>query len=125
MFCYCFQLLLRNQGLFPVSLIQLTSRWLGAGREHSQTVHPSRPIEIFHKRPAQFTKGAWSGCRKLSYFPVSVRPNPLLSRNQNSFLGTLWNLWFSGFRDRSSGTDWKLAIRWWKKCSLFCIFIIM
>jgi len=37
-----------NQGLLPVSDIQLMSRCAGAGREHGQTASPSWPIEIFH-----------------------------------------------------------------------------
>jgi len=37
-----------NQGLFPVSHIQLMSRCAGAGREHSQAASPSWPMEIFH-----------------------------------------------------------------------------
>jgi len=37
-----------NQGLFPVSHIQLTSRCAGAGREQSQATSPSWPVEIYH-----------------------------------------------------------------------------
>jgi len=37
-----------NQGLFPVYHIQLMSRCVGAGREHSQAANPGRPMEIFH-----------------------------------------------------------------------------
>jgi len=37
-----------NQGLFPVSHMQLMSRCAGAGREHSQADNPSWPVEIFH-----------------------------------------------------------------------------
>jgi len=43
-----FLLLLRNQGLFSVSHIQLMSRCAGAGSEHSQADSPSWPTEIFH-----------------------------------------------------------------------------
>jgi len=37
-----------NQGLFPISHIQLMSRCAGAGREYSQAPSPSCPMEIFH-----------------------------------------------------------------------------
>jgi len=37
-----------NQGLFPVSHIQLMSSCAEAGREHSQTASPTWPMEIFH-----------------------------------------------------------------------------
>jgi len=37
-----------NQGLFPISHIQLLSRWAGAGREHSQAASSSQPMELFH-----------------------------------------------------------------------------
>jgi len=44
----CFQLLLRNKGLFSVSHVRLTSRCTGSGREQSQAANPSWPIDIFH-----------------------------------------------------------------------------
>jgi len=37
-----------NQGLFPVSCIQLMSRCAGDGREHSQAASSGWPMEIFH-----------------------------------------------------------------------------
>jgi len=36
---WCFQSLLRSQGLFSISYVQLMSRCAGAGREHSQATH--------------------------------------------------------------------------------------
>jgi len=43
-----FSIVAINQGRFPVSPVQLTSRCAGAGREHSQAAGPAWPTEIFH-----------------------------------------------------------------------------
>jgi len=55
----------KKKGLFSVSHVQLMSRCAGAGREHSQTASPSRPVEVFHnhRRHAQYINGSWPGGR--------------------------------------------------------------
>ena len=45
---WCFQLLLRSQGLFSASHVRWMSRCTRAGREHGQAANPIWPTEIFH-----------------------------------------------------------------------------
>jgi len=50
-----------NQGLFPVSRIQLISRYAEAGRDHSQIGKLANGNIPYHKRHAQFMNGDWLG----------------------------------------------------------------
>ena len=58
---WCFQLLLWNQGLLPVSDIQLTSRCAGPGREHRQTAKLANGNVPYHRHHVQFMNTGWPG----------------------------------------------------------------
>ena len=140
-------MLLRNQGLFPVSPVQLTSRCAGAGREHSQAAGPGWPMGIFHTMDVMLS--LWMGVGQeagILSFPW-VRTFPWVwSSSQwvqtcpsvRSFSWVWWVLWNS----RDHWNLWapgnlqvlQLLLRDWlrnwllgceKNCmvySLFCIF---
>jgi len=120
--------LLINQGLCPVSRIQVMSRCAGAGREHSQAGGPSWPVEILHTMGSMLR--LWMGIGwAMGMSPLfSVSSNPLWS----------WSLVFfgnftkftkfvsSGFCSHCLGAVCNSIVRWWESCILYslgCIFI--
>jgi len=85
-----------NQGLFPVSSVQLMSRCAG-GIIAGQLAKLANGNIPYHRCHAQSTNGAWLGGRKISAF-LSFHEflNPLLAGSLNLFFGLRigdWMVW--------------------------------
>ena len=119
---WCFHTLLRNQGLFPISHIQLKSRCAGAGREQSQADSPGWPMEIFHTMDAMLSLWAQVGWGAATFPWVQWVPGVWwVQRNTE----VPWNprvLWVPWLLLR----DWLGS--WWsgseKSCIAYCLFCV-
>ena len=129
---FCFSCCYEIKDFFPVSHIQLRSRW-GAGREHSQVASPSWPSEIFHIMDIMLSLWmgiGWGGRNLFFIFPwvwilswLGVQTFPGVW----FFLGVSWNSWFPDSAIAAQGLAANLSLGGEKNCivySLFYIFII-
>ena len=67
----CFELLLRNQGLLPVSHVQLMRGRAGAGRGQSQQLTQAARWKCSTPGTAQFVNGGWPGGRNPLFSSLS------------------------------------------------------
>jgi len=131
-----FYLLLRNQGLSPVSHIQVMSRCSGAGREHSQADGPSWPVEIFLTMDGMLSLGMGThlggGGEQISMFFALffwefklLQDLGLFFRSSKKFIKSTSSI----FHSCCSGTGYTICRQMVRKYCivycLFCIFIII
>ena len=123
-----FQLLLRSQGLFPLSRIQLTSIRGGVGGVHGQTANPSWPVEIYHNIDIMLSLWMRVGCGAgiLSFPGVSTilfSSGSLNFPHEFSLFSVLWNShnpWAPCSAIAARGQAMQLVVSQWEKKN--CIY---